>query len=317
MPKINRDFKARDQKVELNVVTYSVLTDLGATLATLQNNGASIHHLIEENANETIKLDEKTQVSFCCGVSQFRNKPTVNEYSINTMLMNDGKSPFKPEQINTLITRLKKDGEQFPYLDPKKDIAGLGEVAIIEVKRVEKDGKLVYLLDKKEIEFKEGEGKIFPRHIAPGKFFPWKQLADQGLGLFIETTPEDKADILLSPDKGSKHEILALQKELIEYGLAIQASEIYDEATKDWVTRFNQRYVPDPNLQIDGTQKIDPSVWSKASQRSLNFILEYINKKTNTNTQLHDAGLFKLATTPANTTTEAVKTEDKPLLGYK
>lgn len=274
MPKTNRDFKNRTQNLGLNVITYSVSTDLSTTLAALQNTGASIHYLIEENGNETVKLDEKTQVSFCCGKSKFRDKPSVNEYSISIMLMNDAQSPFKKEQIDTLIARLKSIKEAFPDLDLKKDIVGLGEVAV-------------------------ETNSSSPRHIAPGKFFPWQQLAEQDFGLFIPTSSEEKAKTCVSP-ASSELEIKALQENLQSYGYAIEASGKYDDATKAWVTRFNQRYVPDP------TQAIDTSIWSKASQISLDHIQQYVNAKTNGATQVafSPGSLFNKPTAPAANTDE-------------
>lgn len=276
MPNDNRSFKDRTQEVAAVIVTYSSSTDKGHTLATLNDRGASVHYLIEENGRQTYQLDQSKQVSFCCGKSGFRGKSSVNEFSINIMLMNDSMSFFKEEQISKLIESLEKIKEAFPHLDLKKDIAGLGEVAV-------------------------QPDQPSPRHIAPGKFFPWEQLAQQGFGLFLATTPEQKAEICISP-ASSEAEILDLQTKLRAYGYAIEASGIYDEATKAWVTRFNQRYVPDE------TNQLDASLWSKASQLSLEHIQQYLNTKTNIVTQLPSSqnSFFNQPSAPAaaNTTDE-------------
>jgi N-acetyl-anhydromuramyl-L-alanine amidase AmpD len=281
MPNDNRDFKNRKQEIGLIVLTYSVTTDKGVTLATLNDNGASIHYLLEENGRQTYKLDQSNQVSFCCGKSEFRGKSSVNEFSINIMLMNDSESPFKQAQIDKLISTLGKIKEAFPHLDLKIDIAGLGEVA------VQKDSPS-------------------PRHIAPGKFFPWEQLAQHGFGLFLSTTPEQKAEVCISPES-SEPEILALQTKLKEYGYAIASNGVYDDATKAWVTRFNQRYVP------DSTQQIDASIWSKASQLSLEYIQNYKNelKQAITQTTASAPSLFKVPSNSDIQSTDTVDAEQK------
>lgn len=139
-----------------------------------------------------------------------------------------------------------------------------------------------------------------PRHKAPGRDFPWEELAKHGFGLFLSTTSEQKAQANITPDS-SEQEILALQNSLKVYGYAIKPNGVYDEPTKEWINRFNTRYVP------DATERLDPSIWSEASQLSLDHILNYLqeNKKIETQTLASaPIGLFK-PTAPAANTEEA------------
>lgn len=257
----NKNSKPRTEQPNLVVLTYSVLPNLKETLFALNSRGASVHYIIEENGNQIQFTNDATQQTFCCGKSEFRNQTSLNEISINMMLINDAASIFKQEQITKLIAFLQDLAQRYPSLDLKKDIAGLGEVAIL----------------KKE-DVPAGEGKIFPRHIALGKDFPWKELADRDFGLFLETSETQKSEKYID-DKSTREKILALQGRLKEYGYGIETSGIYDEATKAWVTRFNQRYVP------DATQQLDASLWSKASQLSLEHVLNYINENKKVVTQ--------------------------------
>lgn len=306
MPTVNRDFKNRTQDVGLIVITYSVSTDMGITLATLNTNGASIHNLFEETGRETYKLDQNTQVSFCCGRSRFRNKPSVNEFSINLMLMNDAKSPFKPEQIDALKASLQKIQTNFPDLDMRTNIVGLGEVATIEAKLIEKDSKQDYVvkLGGEQVFLEKGEGKIFPRHIAPGKYFGvvWELLAKANIGLFQETTTEEKETPYFNGNNPSKDEVSNLQHKLITYGYPLEKSGIYDKATKEWIIRFNEHYVPDPSLlkSDNNSTPIDPRVWSVASEKSLDYILTCLNTKTNT---ANYSSLFKQIPAESDATT--------------
>jgi N-acetylmuramoyl-L-alanine amidase len=202
------------------------------------------------------------------------------------MLINNAQSVFQEAQITKLIDFLQDLAQRYPNLDLKKDIAGLGEVAV-------------------------QNDQPFPRHIAPGKFFPWEQLAQQGFGLFLATTPEQKAEICVSPTS-PEAKILDLQTKLRGYGYAIEASGIYDDATKAWVTRFNQRYVPDE------TNQLDASLWSKASQLSLEYIQQYLNTKTNIATQLPSSPniFFNPSAPAAANTTDEVRVQT-PTLNLK
>lgn len=282
----NKNSKPRTKPANLVVLTYSVSPDLEKTLITLNNRGASVHYIIEENGNQIQFTNDATDETFCCGKSEFRGQTSLNQINISMMLINDAKSVFKQEQITKLIAFLQDLAQRYPHLDLKKDIAGLGEIA------VQKD-------------------QPSPRHIAPGKDFPWEQLAQQGFGLFLVTTAEQKAEIYISPTS-SQQEISSLQNSLKAYGYAIVASGIYDDATKEWVTRFNQRYVP------DATKQLDSSLWSKASQLSLEHVLSYINTKANIATQLPSSqnSFFNPPSAPAaNTMDENV--QQTPTLNIK
>jgi N-acetyl-anhydromuramyl-L-alanine amidase AmpD len=247
----NKNSKPREYNLQptLVVLTYSVLPNLKETLFILNNHGASVHYMIEENGNQIQFTNDATDQTFCCGKSEFRGQTSLNQVSITIMLINDAQSVYKQQQITKLIDFFQDLAQRYPHLDLKKDIAGLSEVAV-----------------QKELPS--------PRHIAPGRFFPWEQLAQQGFGLFLATTPEQKAEICISP-ASSQLQILTLQNKLRDYGYAIEANGNYDDITKAWVTRFNERYVPDP------TQQLDAGLWSKASQLSLENILAYTHTKTN------------------------------------
>jgi N-acetylmuramoyl-L-alanine amidase len=282
----NKDSKPRTKPVSLVVLTYSVSPDLEKTLITLNNRGASVHYIIEENGKQNQFTNDATDITFCCGKSEFRGQSSLNEISINMMLINNAQSVFQEAQITKLIDFLQDLAQRYPNLDLKKDIAGLGEVAV-------------------------QNDQPFPRHIAPGKFFPWEQLAQQGFGLFLATTPEQKAEICVSPTS-PEAKILDLQTKLRGYGYAIEASGIYDDATKAWVTRFNQRYVPDE------TNQLDASLWSKASQLSLEYIQQYLNTKTNIATQLPSSPniFFNPSAPAAANTTDEVRVQT-PTLNLK
>lgn len=279
----NKTINVRNESLKFLILTNSVLTDKKDIYPALYDKGASIHYLIDKGGFQTQFANENEQ-TFTNGRSQFRKNVSLNKSAVSVMFINTGSEAYTKEQKDKLKAFLNDFRERNPEIDLKINLLGLGEVATIE---------------KKDIP--DGEGKIFPRHQAPGKIF-WEELAEelaaQGFGLFIPTTSEQKAEVCISP-MSPQCEIIDLQNKLRDYGYALEASGKYDEATKAWVTRFNQRYVP------DATQTIDASIWSKASQLSLDHILNYINTKTNTVTQsANSANGFFTASAPTENTDE-------------
>lgn len=273
----NKTINNRDENIKFIVITNSVITDKDKILPALYDKGASIHYLIDKEGFQTQFANENEQ-TFTNGRSQFRKNSSLNQSAVNVMFVNSGYEAYTQEQKDKFKAYLEDFKQRNPKIDLKTSLLGLGEEAIL-IKDVP-----------------SGEGKIFPRHEAPGKLFFWEELAEQGFGLFLPTTPEQKTTICVSPDS-SHEEILALQKNLQHYGYPIEASGIYDAATKAWVTRFNQHYVPNNTNELD-------ALWTEASKLSLEYILPFIPKNTALNTQ---STLFK----PIAPTPDVIKQEEQ------
>ncbi len=80
----------------------------------------------------------------------------------------------------------------------------------------------------------------------PGEKFPWKRLAQSGVGLWVEAGVV--TDAPLSPDdSGAK--VTELQRMLAEYGYGIDTSGRYDTITSEVVTAFQRHFRPS---QVDG-----------------------------------------------------------------
>jgi N-acetylmuramoyl-L-alanine amidase len=61
----NKDSKPRTKPVSLVVLTYSVSPDLEKTLITLNNRGASVHYIIEENGKQNQFTNDATDIRTC------------------------------------------------------------------------------------------------------------------------------------------------------------------------------------------------------------------------------------------------------------
>lgn len=152
------------------------------------------------------------------------------------MFINDAESAFTESQINKAIKLLEDIKVRYPHWDEKNNLVGLGEVA--------------------------------EKHVAPGKCFPWKQLAeDAGFGKFIPTTKEQAEQILIR--KGDKDtevskKVSHVQEQLKDHGYGIEVDGKCGDKTATWFEKFNTRYVPEQS---------PPNEWSEASQ----FVLDELH----------------------------------------
>jgi N-acetylmuramoyl-L-alanine amidase len=92
-----------------------------------------------------------------------------------------------------------------------------------------------------------GHSDVAPsRKQDPGEKFPWKQLAQSGVGLWVDPAkPGEK--VMSFGDNDDK--VRELQRGLIEYGYGLDESGRYDSATREVVTAFQRHFRP---AQIDG-----------------------------------------------------------------
>jgi N-acetylmuramoyl-L-alanine amidase len=152
---------------------------VGTTNLTMRRpNFVVIHHTAQNTCDQTLRTFTlpRTQVSshyvICrdgivyhmlndmlrahhAGASKWGNNTDLNSSSIGIEIDNNGSEPFSEAQINSLLDlldRLKK-----AYNIPIANFIGHADVAP-------------------------------GRKVDPSRFFPWKQLADKGFGLWYDTT---------------------------------------------------------------------------------------------------------------------------------
>ena len=81
----------------------------------------------------------------------------------------------------------------------------------------------------------------------PGEKFPWRSLADSGVGLWVEPAPIIKGDALRPGATGDK--VRELQASLARFGYGIQVDGRYDVPTREVVTAFQRHFRP---KRVDG-----------------------------------------------------------------
>ncbi|HJD60450.1 MAG TPA: N-acetylmuramoyl-L-alanine amidase [Rickettsia endosymbiont of Omalisus fontisbellaquei] len=218
------------------VITYSVSKDIKSAREALDERGASVHYIIDKDGTQKEYHNDLTDQAFYAGKSSWKGEVGVNKFGIGVMLINNAESDFPKEQIEQLCKFLEDIEARYPDLDLKHDLVGLGEVA--------------------------------ERHVAPGKFFPWQELAKKGYGEYIETTEEQRNKVLVSQkDEGDK--VVDLQKALKNhgYGVEVTAAGEFNQETTHFASMFNTRY-------DTGLPNEEPPVsWTEASQDVLSQLL--------------------------------------------
>jgi N-acetylmuramoyl-L-alanine amidase len=81
----------------------------------------------------------------------------------------------------------------------------------------------------------------------PGEVFPWRRLAEAGVGLWIEPEPIAGGATLRPGDEGE--EVANLQRALADYGYGLAADGSYDAAMQEVVTAFQRHFRP---ARVDG-----------------------------------------------------------------
>jgi N-acetylmuramoyl-L-alanine amidase len=217
------------------VLTYSVSETLNQAMIALQGRGASVHYIIDKDGKQYQYHNDLESKAFFAGNSSWKGQEKVNDFGISIMFINDSKNDFTPFQIEKVKECLTDIKERYPNLNIKDDLVGLGEVA--------------------------------ERHVAPGKLFPWKNLAEAGLGKFIDTTEEQQKNILIRKnDQGEK--VYNVQSQLKKHGYNISVDGKCGDKTVRWFEKFNERYVPEQEL---------PNSWSEADQYVLDNLHPAVN----------------------------------------
>ena len=177
----------------------------------------SSHYFVHENGN-IVQMVPEAKRAWHAGVSSWGGQADINSRSIGIEIVNPG--------------------HDFGYPDfPIRQIAAVIALCrgIIARRAITRDHVLAH-------------SDVAPaRKQDPGEKFPWKLLADSGVGLWVEPVPITDWLSLVPGDTGPT--VTELQKSFAEYGYGLTVSGDYDEATKNVVTAFQRHFRP---AQVDG-----------------------------------------------------------------
>lgn len=206
--------KSQDSRVEIVVLHYTA-TSNDASLKILSEHNVSSHYLITDEPRPTVyQLVDESRRAWHAGISSWYGRTDINAASIGIEIVNDGGSgtswaPWPDAQIDVLITLLH-------------DIVKRHQI---------KPHNIV------------GHSDIAPqRKVDPGPLFPWKRLADAGLGRWYSESRKQQYEREFL-ERGLP-DIAWVQSELIRAGYDVEQHGKLDRATRNVVAAFQMRYRP-------------------------------------------------------------------------
>jgi N-acetylmuramoyl-L-alanine amidase len=212
------NFDARRAPPDMIVLHYTGMQTGPAALERMCDPEAKVsaHYMIEEDGGVFALVPEERR-AWHAGVSFWKGERDINAVSIGIELVNPGHEwgyrPFPADQVEALIGLLDA-------------IRGRWEIS---------DGRIL------------GHSDVAPeRKTDPGELFPWKRLAQDGHGLWLEPQASPGAPLDIG-DEGTG--VFALQAGLTRLGYDSAPSGQYDEQTKTIVRAFQRHWRPE---RVDG-----------------------------------------------------------------
>jgi len=213
-----------DSRIQFIVVHYTSAS-LERSLQLLTHGDVSSHYLISDDKSATIyKLMDENQRAWHAGESQWQGRTWLNSSSIGIEIVNPGYKdtptgrlwyPYSEAQIQSLITLLK-DISQRNGISPRH-IIGHSDIAPL-------------------------------RKLDPGPLFPWKRLADEGLGLWPNEQAVARQQAVFNTNP--LPEVGWFQAQLARLGYDTPQTGELDVATRHVLAAFQMHYRP---ARFDGT----------------------------------------------------------------
>lgn len=214
--KIDRSIQAVSQssRVSLVVLHYTV-ADSARSLEILSRQNVSSHYLItDESPPRVYQLVDESRRAWHAGESQWYGRSDINAASIGVEIVNKGPvdggwQPYSEAQISTLITLLK-------------------------------DITIRHQIHARNI---VGHSDIAPqRKQDPGPAFPWKRLAEAGIGRWYELSKAEALHALYSAE--GLPSIKVIQEKLRRAGYPTPDSGVLDTETRRVLRAFQMHYRP-------------------------------------------------------------------------
>ncbi len=208
----------RDSRIKFLILHYTALS-LEESLKILTQDQVSAHYVVPESpiGKRPIiyRLVPDHERAWHAGLSAWGGRTNLNDCSIGIEIVNRGYveepvkqwTPFTPYQVNILISLCQELIKTY----------GIQPHCIL------------------------GHSDISPgRKFDPGPLFPWKELAEAGIGLWPDANRIQKKR---TESIGSVLEIGSLQKDLKRYGYNLENSGILDEQTCAVIQAFHMHFM--------------------------------------------------------------------------
>ncbi|MGV8861998.1 MAG: N-acetylmuramoyl-L-alanine amidase [Pseudomonas sp.] len=224
-----------DSRIQFVVLHYTSTT-LEHSLALLTHGEVSSHYLIGAEPPTIYKLVDENLRAWHAGESEWQGRTWLNSSSIGIEIVNPGYRdtptgklwyPYTEGQVQALIVLLK-DIVKRNNIDPR-DIVGHSDIAPL-------------------------------RKVDPGPLFPWKRLAEEGLGIWPDASAVAQRQASMMDNLPS---VTWFQQQLAQLGYGTPQTGELDVATRHVLAAFQMHYRPE---RFDG----QPDVQSAAILQVLN-----------------------------------------------
>ena len=235
------NFNERLHPLDMLVLHYTGMKDGPTALARMCDPASQVsaHYMVEQDGT-VFALVAEGKRAWQAGRSWWRGESDLNSRSIGIEIVNGGHEfglpPYPEVQIDAVIELCRGILSRWPI--PQNRIVAHSDIAP----------------DRKE---------------DPGERFPWRRLAEAGVGLWpVIDGNEQEAEVGLRPgDRGEG--VISLQRNLAAIGYHLDLSGHFDDATEAVVRAFQRRWRaasvtgqgdPETVLRIAAVAKLaDPS----------------------------------------------------------
>jgi len=231
----------KNSRIDIIVLHYTASSKPSALL-TLTNRDVSAHYVVSDDSKPVVyKLVEENMSAWHAGESSWYGRTYVNPRSVGIEIVHPGwtrnslgdmGAPYPDAQIDTVITLTREIAKRHGVTP--ENIVGHSDVAPL-------------------------------RKQDPGPSFPWKKLAQAGVGRWFDEGAAAKyqAEYVRfgPPDAGW------FQKQLKRVGYSVPESNYFDAATLNTIAAFQMHYRPElvngkPDAQTAGRLRALPTTGS-------------------------------------------------------
>jgi N-acetylmuramoyl-L-alanine amidase len=221
MPSPNFGERKDGRRPDMIVLHYTGMLDAAAALEHLRTPASQVssHYFVFEDGR-VVQLVQESKRAWHAGVALWAGETDINSCSIGIEIANPGHDHGYPAF-------------------PKRQIAAVTALcrSIMTRHQIPADRVLAH-------------SDVAPtRKRDPGEKFPWKVLADSGIGLWVPPAPIDQSGPFFVLGE-TNPTVSEAQRLLAKYGYGITDTGYLDVETRDAVAAFQRHFRPE---RVDGT----------------------------------------------------------------
>lgn len=221
---VSHPSQAQDERIRFLIFHYTAVDDK-ESLRLLTQGKVSSHYLIPSypaqhihNKLVALQLVPENKRAWHAGISSWAGRNNINDTSIGIEIVNDG---FQENVLG------------------KKWISYHREQKVL-VARLARDIIVHYQIKPQNV---LGHSDIAPlRKVDPGPFFPWRELAQQGIGAWPDASTVKK--YFQGAHRWSPGNVAVIQKALAAYGYTLPQTGVVDQETSRVISAFQMHFRP-------------------------------------------------------------------------